>query len=65
MRLASGVRAPAWWLTAVREKPPATGNPPKNPAATFDAPVATSSWLASMRSRVRRAIAFATLTPSA
>ena len=44
---ATGVRAPAVSLTAVRENPPVTGYPPKSPEATLAIPRPTSSWLAS------------------
>ena len=43
---ASGVRAPAVSLTAVREKPPVTGYPPNRPEATLAAPSPTSSLFA-------------------
>lgn len=42
------VRAPARWLTAVWENPPAGGSDPKNAPATAAMPFAVSSWLLSI-----------------
>ncbi|MCY1548910.1 hypothetical protein D9M68_850500 [compost metagenome] len=47
---ASGVLAPAAWLTAEREIPPVTGNPPDTALARLAAPRPSSSRLVSMRS---------------
>ncbi len=47
--------APAWALTAVREKPPVTGNAWKSEPAMFASPSALSSWSASMSYRFRDA----------
>ena len=52
---ANGVREPAASLTAVREKPPVTGYPPKKPDATFAAPSPRSSAFGSISYRCLRA----------
>ena len=44
----SGVEAPAWSFTAVRENPPVVGYDWKNDPIIFDIPKALNSWFGSI-----------------